>query len=161
MSKKDCHQSTILLGAAILLVSLTAIIVFHGLRSGFPVRVIPGKYLSIVAESDYLSKVIDLQLTPSTIDLCKHPDGRAAIRVYWHANHVDLKEVAIYVDDGVTGRRLWTLAGPTGTAVTGDWMVPGSSIIVTNALTGHLLAVHIFTTTSCEKSNIRQQPNHL
>jgi hypothetical protein len=98
------------------------------------------------------SGTASLTTTPVALKDCGSANVPSTVQVRWKVNDASPKsKVNIWINNEPTSGRtgvfgdtpgtLWVTEGGTGTATTGPWMFPGTSIIVTDAESNDLLAM--------------------
>jgi hypothetical protein len=94
----------------------------------------------------------NVTITPVALKGCGPTNVPSTVQVHWKVIDANPKsKVNIWISNEPTSGRigvfgdtpgtLWVTGGSTGTATTGPWMFPGTSIIVTNAKNNDLLAM--------------------
>jgi len=89
--------------------------------------------------------------TPAALKDCGSKNAPSVVEVHWDATQAAPKDgVKLWINNDPIPKRtgvfggapgtLWTHGGETGSATTGAWMYPGTTIIVTDAKNDDVLA---------------------
>ncbi len=93
-----------------------------------------------------------ITITPAALKDCGSANTPSVVQVHWTVIDASPKtKVNIWISNEPTSGRmgifgdtpgtLWVTRGGNGTATTGPWMFPGTSIVVTDAKSNDLLAM--------------------
>jgi hypothetical protein len=66
-----------------------------------------------------------MTLTPPTLRICEHPDGRMVAKVSWDVRASGATSVTIWVSDAGSEEKRFFHGGPIGSVDTGPWAADG------------------------------------
>lgn len=90
-----------------------------------------------------------LKVVPGHVFACDGRD-RAESRIAWKSTDPAVGKVAIRVQGPEDPQsKLFTIGGSEGEAVTGNWVVAGTAIIMLDEVSGRELARHTVTSSAC------------
>lgn len=97
------------------------------------------------------SRTASVTFTPAALKNCGASNAPSTVEVHWDASKAKPKDgVKVWINNDPAPKRtgvfggdpgtLWTSGGSVGSATTGNWMYPGTTIIVTDAKNDDVLA---------------------
>lgn len=107
--------------------------------------------LAIAALSGCQRHRAEISFVPAALKDCAPNNVASVVEVRWDARQANTKNgVKLWINNDPTPKRrgvfggdpgtLWTQGANTGSATTGQWAFPGTTIIVTDAITDDILA---------------------